>query len=166
MLYWRWARCEPEFATSAAPLVFPPTEEQAWRYVQMLIDVNAPATRAMSFVEALEMAGEMLGFDVKEISKSQRIRGAVLQSYDRKAPATQCRELPMAALAVLERATEQGCAEDRVAAGFFAFLTHARSRYADGLAIAKEPKIDDGPDSFVETEMGRNRAQRCGLNNP
>ena len=77
----------------ASAAVFPLLEPDAYRYACFLRSEGAPASRGPRFKEAMNFAGALLGVDVREVTSSSRIQGAVnpgssASAVRKKAPLT------------------------------------------------------------------------------
>ena len=57
---------------------FPLSEEQAYRYILELRQLNAPKTKPTRFLESLTFAFHMIGADVGQSLHSPRLKGAVI----------------------------------------------------------------------------------------
>ena len=73
MAFARWKKAMNDDAK-----IFPVTEDQAYRYVLELRQLNAPRTKLTRFLESLTFAHHMLGADVGLCLHSPRLRGAVI----------------------------------------------------------------------------------------
>ena len=106
------------------PAVFPLLEPDAYRYACFLRSEGAPASRGPRFKEAVNFAGALLGVDVREVTSSSRIQGAVnpgssVSAVRKKAPLTVAQVRPL---------EEFVCSADsdlsRVIGGFLLYLIH------------------------------------------
>ena len=126
----------------ASAAVFPLLEPDAYRYACFLRSEGAPASRGPRFKEAMNFAGALLGVDVREVTSSSRIQGAVnpgssASAVRKKAPLT------VAQVRALE---EFVCGADsdlsRVIGGFLLYLIHGRLRWSDAQHTEAEPQLD------------------------
>ena len=124
------------------PAVFPLLEPDAYRYACFLRSEGAPASRGPRFKEAVNFAGALLGVDVREVTSSSRIQGAVnpgssVSAVRKKAPLT------VAQVRALE---EFVCGADSdlsmVIGGFLLYLIHGRLRWSDAQHTEAEPQLD------------------------
>ena len=73
MAFARWKKALDDEAK-----IFPVHEEEAYRYVVELRQLNAPRTKPARFLESLSFACHMLGADVGTCLQSPRLKGAVI----------------------------------------------------------------------------------------
>ena len=141
---------------------FPVQEGAAYAYVGDLRRHGAPATRANSFIEALNFAKHVAGFEGLEAAiSSRRLKGAAHSLFltkrllKQRAPFKAAHVEALELLVMSERADR-----DRIFAGFVAFMAHARLRFGDALAIQDEPVVEG---DFVEAgSAGGKTANRRG----
>ena len=73
MAFARWKKAMDDDAK-----IFPLSEEQAYRYILELRQLNAPKTKPTRFLESLTFAFHMIGADVGQSLHSPRLKGAVI----------------------------------------------------------------------------------------
>jgi hypothetical protein len=150
---------------------FPVTEEVAYAYVDDLGATRAPATRAVSFKEALGFAKGALGLvGAERALGSARFRGAVFSSFKRKritvkavvwkaAEVDKMEAIVCGAAGLGEEGTDLTSGltlQEAVLVGFVLFTLHTRSRFGDSARIQAEPILDlrssdtIGIDGFIE----------------
>eukprot|EP00973_Karenia_brevis_P088170 12225924-Karenia_brevis.AAC.1 len=68
----------------AGPGNWPPTEPDAFKYLQMQAGSTSPASKAGTFVEALRFCEHVIGFSsLKEVNASLRIQGFAAEQLAR-----------------------------------------------------------------------------------
>ena len=146
MAFARWKKSLSEDAT-----IFPISEEEAYRYVVELRQLNAPRTRASRFLESLNFAHYMIGADVGASLRSSRLKGAVAVPMvvpKKKTPLTAKQISAMETLAI------HGEGQEAIFAGYVCMVLHARLRWSDGQYCQLEPWLDlhEGV-GFLECEL-------------
>ncbi len=126
---------------------FPLTIHKVYKYVEMLRQENAPATRAHSFLSAGRYATIHLGLiSGLAIFDDQVVQGATKASYDRKRLTRQAAVFHKEAVALYEHiVVHSKSVKDRVLAGHIRFAIGARLRGADSINITHEPTLDLNP---------------------
>ena len=146
MAFARWKKSLTVDAT-----IFPVSEEEAYRYVVELRQLNAPRTKASRFLESLTFAHYMIGADVGASIRSSRVKGAVAVPMvlpKKKTPLTKTQ------ISALETLAINGSGQEAIFAGYVCFILHARLRWSDGQHCQAEPWLDlhDGA-GFLECEL-------------
>ena len=146
MAFARWKKSLTVDAT-----IFPVSEEEAYRYVVELRQLNAPRTKASRFLESLTFARYMIGADVGASIRSSRVKGAVAVPMvlpKKKTPLTKTQ------ISALETLAINGSGREAIFAGYVCFILHARLRWSDGQHCQAEPWLDlhDGA-GFLECEL-------------
>ena len=165
LLYVEWA---------GGQSAFPVTEPKVYDYVSYLRAEGAPATRATSFLEAINFAVPLLGLAVApEVTTSARVRGAALASLDRKGVTRQAPPFEVQLVEALELAVETArTAADRAVIGFALFTLYARARASDSARATGEPELDVDAEGhgYVEVrtvglniKIGRGKRRRLRL---
>lgn len=119
-------------------------ELSLYLYLRALQDEAAPPTRAAAMVEAVRFLLGLAGLS-NEIPffVSKRVEGAALASADRKPVRVQRAPLPHKVVAQLETfVVDDGDVGQRIMAGAFLFLVHARMRWSDLAKVSQEPFLD------------------------
>lgn len=146
MAFARWKK-----SLSIDATIFPVSEEEAYRYVVELRQLNAPRTKASRFLESLTFAHYMIGADVGASIRSARIKGAVAVPMvlpKKKTPLTKTQ------ISALETLAMHGQGQEAIFAGYVCFILHARLRWSDGQHCQAEPWLDlhEGA-GFLECEL-------------
>ena len=113
---------------------FPLTEQQIWSYFNELKVINAAASRASSFLEAVNFMVHVLGMKSDEdVRSSKRLMGLSNSLLAAKGVWRQAEALSTAHVTLLHRLLEdEGYHRvDRYAAGVFLFCIYSRSRWSD-----------------------------------
>lgn len=127
-MFYRW-----NVVTNEAECI-PFHETVCWRYVQQLAIEDAPATRAMSFVQALRLAAHILGCDgAMQCCSSRRIEGSAELQYAKRRKTCQARPLTVLEVTRLRQiAAEQSRnVIDRVFASHALMALYARARNSE-----------------------------------
>lgn len=133
----------------------PILEARAYKYIRAMIEAKAAPTAPAGFVSALGFASELLKAEgAAEAASSSRIKGAAQSHYSKKRFLKQAKILETMWVKILENAVYDSLDEkDKVAAGFFCYLTHARPRYADAMFAERLVlDVDQTGAGFVEGE--------------
>ena len=134
-----------EWCTTRNQDWLPLSEKNAWLYVRNLREVEAPATKAVSFIEACRFVHHVLGVHgAGEIECSLRVRGLASQLHLGKAPWKPADLLTVSEVAILHQLLGDSNRNigDRVFAGHFLHLLYSRSRWSD-LCFVRDWEIDD-----------------------
>lgn len=130
-------------------------EQDLYEYARHLADTGAPPTRASAFLEAAVWACHLLGFDAEPFALgSRRVRGAALQSFERKRMLKQRDVLSLPQLLAVERAVGEGPAQQAVFAGFLCLLIYGRLRFGDAMYVEEEPQIRG---QYLEVALSRTK---------
>ena len=141
--------CRHNFGVPGLPVL----ECRACQYVRSLIDSKAAATTPSGFVSALNFSAELLDAQgAAEAAKSARIRGAAQSHFGTKRILKQAKVLKTEWVTILESAVYAALdPKDKIAAGFFCFLVHARPRFSDAMFVnVLELDVDKFGSGFVE----------------
>ena len=114
-------------------------------YVSSLRREGSPATRATSFLEAVNFTLPLLGLDTDPhgYEPRPRVRGAALTSLDRKGVTKQAPPMEVELVKAIELAVGTSRnAVDRAVAGFALFTLYSRSRGSDAARAPCDPKLD------------------------
>ena len=131
--------------------IFPVTEDQAYRYVLELRQLNAPRTKPTRFLESLTFSYHMLGADVGMCLQSPRLRGAVILPM---VPPKKKVPLELWQVAAMENIAMNGAGQESIFAGYVCLVLHARLRWSDGQYCQYEPFTDIYNGSgFLEGEL-------------
>ena len=148
LMFIRWMRV-------VAPGVgaLPAEEKWVYKYICELRDFKAPATRASSLLEALNLANSLLEPETMETHASGRVKGAASDCLVKKRMTIQRPPLKVSLITGLEDLVVNGSVmEDRIFACFILFLTYARARYSDGMKVCNEPIVEGSSNqAYVET---------------
>ena len=141
---------------------FPYSEERLYEYASHLKQEGAPATRATSFIDIEPGA-----------TKSARVTGVVMASYDRKRVMRQAPSLEIGLVRGLEIATRTAREfVDRSVARFALFVLFAKATLSDAARADGAPTldVDDVGQGYVEVhttgkhvKTGRRKRQRLRL---
>ena len=146
MSFARWKKSMDSDAT-----VFPATEDQAYRYVVELRQLNAPRSKPSRFVESLAFAFHMLGADVGMCLQSPRLKGAVVSPM---VPPKKKTPLETRQVHALENIAISGEGQEAILAGYVCMVLHCRLRWSDGQYCQYEPYLDmHGGAGFLECEL-------------
>ena len=146
MAFARWKKAMDDDAK-----VFPVTEEQAYRYVVELRQLNSPRTKPTRFLESLAFAHHMIGADVGMALQSPRLKGAVITPM---VPPKKKVPLERWQVATLENIAMSGNDQEAVFAGYVCMVLHARLRWSDGQYCQYEPYTDlHNGSGFLECEL-------------
>ena len=135
---------------------FPFKETLVYHYVEQLRSDGAPATKASSFLEAVQFIRVLLGMEGTPLDmiQSARLQGATLASFDRKRIIVKAPPFTVHAVRLLEKGvTELAARVQRVVAGDACFLIHGRLRCDDAARVTLEPTLDldENGKGYVET---------------
>ena len=131
--------------------IFPLSEEQAYRYILELRQLNAPKTKPTRFLESLTFAFHMIGADVGQSLHSPRLKGAVISPM-----VPPKKKVPLEAwqVAAFENIAMHGSGQEAVFAGYVCMTLHARLRWSDGQYCQYEPYTDlHNGTGFLEGEL-------------
>ena len=155
---------------------FPFKETLVYRYVEQLRSDGAPATKASSFLEAVQFTHVLLGMEGSplDVIQSARVQGAALASFDSQRISVKAPPFTIHAVRLLEEGvTELSARVQRIVAGDACFLIHGRLRCDDAARVTLEPTLDldDNGKGYVEnTPIGGDaktgasrRKRRLGL---
>ena len=146
MAFARWKKAMNDDAK-----IFPVTEDQAYRYVLELRQLNAPRTKPIRFLESLTFAHHMLGADVGHCLHSPRLRGAVITPM---VPPKKKVPLETWQVAAMENIAMTGSGQEAIFVGYVCLILHARLRWSDGQYCQYEPYTDLYNDAgFLEGEL-------------
>ena len=128
------------WASGKTAIVFPAAEPLVYAYFDDAKDKAAP-TSLKSVLSAFAFAKYVVGLKgVDEILESGRVRGLAARLFLQKRKLLQRNPLKVEHVALLERiccGLEGRSLQDRMAAGFFLFLVHARARFSDAQRVCK-----------------------------
>ncbi|CAE7258351.1 unnamed protein product, partial [Symbiodinium natans] len=128
------------WASGKTAIVFPAAEPLVYAYFDDVKDKAAP-TSLKSVLSAFAFAKYVVGLKgVDEILESGRVRGLAARLFLQKRKLLQRNPLKVEHVALLERiccGLEGRSLQDRMAAGFFLFLVHARARFSDAQRVCK-----------------------------
>ena len=146
MAFARWKKSLDEDSK-----IFPICEEDAYRYVVELRQLNAPRTKPSRFLESLAFAHHMIGADVGNTLFSPRLKGAVVSPVvvpKKKTP------LALWQVAAMENIAINGLGQEAIFAGYVCMVLHARLRWSDGQYCQEEPHLDlHNGSGFLECEL-------------
>ena len=146
MAFARWKKSFDEESR-----IFPVTEEQAYKYVVELRQLNAPRTKPARFLESLAFAFHMIGADVGQCLQSPRLRGAVISPM---VPPRKKVPLEVWQVAAMEQLAMDGAGQEAIMAGYICMVLHCRLRWTDGQYCQYEPYLDMNQESgFLECEL-------------
>ena len=146
MAFARWKKAMNDDAK-----IFPITEDQAYRYVLELRQLNAPRTKPTRFLESLTFSHHMLGAEVETCLQSPRLRGAVITPM---VPPKKKVPLELWQVAALENISMNGSGQEAIFAGYVCMVLHARLRWSDGQYCQYEPYTDiHNGAGFLEGEL-------------
>ena len=141
-------------------------EKAVFDYMQYLVAERAPATRGMSLRQAINFAGGLLGFDVKETASSSRVRGLVVRMLKYRPVLRQRDPLTVAMVKHLECFVIDSVDPFfKVFAGSALFCLYGRARVGDLARSASEPFLDiaDGlTGGFVQGALLDHKTARPG----
>ena len=146
MAFARWKKAMDDDAK-----IFPLSEEQAYRYILELRQLNAPKTKPTRFLESLTFAFHMIGADVGQSLHSPRLKGAVISPM-----VPPKKKVPLEAwqVAAFENIAMHGSGQEAVFAGYVCMTLHARLRWSDGQYCQYEPYTDlHNGTGFLEGEL-------------
>ena len=153
LLYVRW--CGVVFDSPAR--AFPLEEPAVYRYLSMLREEGAPATRAKTFLESATLVCcilEIPGLD--DLSASFRLSGVAHASFKSKRLTQKARALTRKELIVLETGVFcAGSVCDQYFCGFVCWLVYTRTRFGDSSRIFEFPSLDrnhEGNVLYAETK--------------
>ena len=159
MAFARWKKAMDDDAK-----FFPLSEEQAYRYILELRQLNAPKTKPTRFLESLTFAFHMIGADVGQSLHSPRLKGAVISPM-----VPPKKKVPLEAwqVAAFENIAMHGSGQEAVFAGYVCMTLHARLRWSDGHYCQYETYTDlHNGTGFLEGELyhhktaGRQQSRR------
>ena len=146
MAFARWKKAFDDEAS-----IFPVQEEEAYRYVVELRQLNAPRTKPARFLESLSFAFHMLGADVGACLQSPRLKGAVITPVvlpKKKTP------LQLWQVSAMENIAINGVGQEAIFAGYVCLVMHARLRWSDAQHCQYEPYLDLNQGSgYLECEL-------------
>eukprot|EP00435_Cladocopium_sp_Y103_P046174 s2442_g13.t1 len=146
MAFARWKKAMDDDAK-----IFPVSEDQAYRYVLELRQLNAPRTKPTRFLESLTFVHHMIGADVGQCLNSPRLRGAVITPM---VPPKKKVPLETWQVAAFENIAMHGTGQEAVFAGYVCMVLHARLRWSDGQYCQYEPYVDlHHGTGFLEGEL-------------
>ena len=141
-------------------------EKAVFQYMQYLVAERAAATRAMSLSQAINFAGGILGFHVKEVATSSRVRGLVVRMLKTRPVLRQRDPLTVAMVRCLEGLTIHSTDPfTKVFAGSVLFCLYGRARVGDLARSATEPFLDiprDLSGGFVQGALLDHKTARPG----
>ena len=108
---------------------FPPREPEVYKYLTHLEEHKAAPTKAASFPEAVNLAGELLEFKTDAIQSSLRIKGSAKKGSKRKRMTKKARPLKAMELKAFEVGVSRaGNAVDQYFCGVVCDMVHRRLR--------------------------------------
>lgn len=134
----------------------PLSEAKAWAYIRFLKESNAPATRAISFVEACRFGWFLLGLEgADEVQSSLRIKGGSALMKAEKAAWKPADLMTTSEVLALHRFLEDEAQDlsDRIVVGHFLHLLYSRSRWSDLRNVLNFFMDDEGQYIEVQTRI-------------
>ena len=138
-------------------------EEGFYEYASHLKQEGAAATRATSFIEVVHFSSSLLGIDIEPgATKSARVTGVVMASYDRKRVTRQAPPLEIGLVRGLEIAIRTAREfVDRSVARFALFVLFAKATLSDAARADGAPTldVDDVGQGYVEVRTTSKRVK-------
>ena len=158
--YHRWH--STRFETCPIPFV----ENCCWTYLRHLKEIEAPASRALSFVQAVRFSHFIFQVaGAAAVINSRRIIGLADIQLSMKASTRQARPLSVAEVTKLHKiaSSSDTALIDRVVATHFLLMIYGRCRASDTCAVESIVHDNDHKTGFVEIATRQHKSSRSAV---